>query len=65
MKRRCEPAALCIVWFRGVSPASSESSRRTKSSSPGSSWRVIERSVRWSVFRPAVPTMIENVATGG
>src|ERR671932_693517 len=64
MKRRCEPAARCIVWLRGVSPASPESSRRTKSSSPGSSWDVMLRSVRISVLRPDVPTMIEKVATG-
>src|SRR5438874_6321614 len=64
MKRRCVPAARCMDWFRGVSPASLESSRRIISSSPGSSCGVIEASVRLSVFRPAVPRMIEKLATG-
>src|SRR2546421_8448317 len=63
MKRRWVPGARDIDWFRGVSPASPESSRMIMSSSPGSSCGVIDFSVRVSVLRPAVPRMIENVAT--
>src|SRR5690349_20050063 len=63
MNARCVPRARGIAFIRAVSPASPESSQSTNTSSPGCTCRAMLRSVRFSVFRPSVATMIERVGS--
>src|SRR2546423_1412294 len=63
MNARCDPRARGIAFMRAVSPASPESSHSTSTSSPGCTCREMLRSVRSSVFRPRVATMIDSVGS--